>query len=416
MKVVHIYPVSCEYAYLKYLNPNLDPDAFDLEIMCNTDLEVRYLRGLHELGVDCALFYPRRFRLPIKEFTHRGGYQIVRFPITFFEGQQGRELPLTMLKYIKKEKPDLVHFHSIYGGRYFYPRFFDVVALFCKINKIPFLGWYHIGSFPQARRMSFLFTPVRFIKTAALRSCVGITSINHNELRRLFDPEYPGYYGIDFSMVPHRLTPNTFDIKMFYPVPRGEALTRTCLDRKKRYILIVCRLLYEKGLHYLLNAMPELVRWFPNVHLLIVGEFIEGEEDYQIVIQRLIKDLNIRDRVTFVERVEHHQGLLYYYNVADVFVLPTFMDSFGAVNLEAMACGVPVISTNREEIPYYLKPSVGIVIPEHDETALLDAIIRVLSGQFVANEAERKRILAQYSYIVAAASLKEWYEEILRHV
>lgn len=71
MKILYIYPYSCEYAYPNYLNPKLDPDEFDQEIMCHTDLELRYLRGLTELGEECVLFYPRRFRLPIKEFKHR---------------------------------------------------------------------------------------------------------------------------------------------------------------------------------------------------------------------------------------------------------------------------------------------------------------------------------------------------------
>lgn len=416
MKIVHIYPRSCEYAYPKYLDPNLNPDKFDLEIMCNTDLEVRYLQGLHELGEECVLFYPRRFHLPIKEFTHRAGYRIVRFPITFFEGlgDWNWQLPLAMLKHIKKEKPDLVHFHGILGGRYLYLKFFEIVAFFCKINKIPFFGWYHMGAFPKGRRIPILWIPARFFKTAALRSCAGITSINRNALRRLFDPEYPEYFGIDFSSVPHRLTPNTFDSKIFHHIPREEALVKTGMDRRKRYILMVARLCYEKGLHYLLNIMPELVRQFPDVHLLIVGEFIEGAESYKKKIKQLIKDLNIQDHVTFKGRVEHHQGLLYYYNVAEVFVLPTFMDSFAAVNLEAMACGLPVISTDREEIPYYLKPGVGILIPEHDEKALFEAIDRVLSGRFVVDEEERDRILAKYDYRVAAKSLKNWYEKILR--
>lgn len=414
MKIIHIYPVTCEYAYPKYLSPNLHPDAFDREIMCNTDLEVRYLKGLQELGVDCTLLYPRRFNLPVKSFVHRGGYRIIRFPVTFFEGQTGKALPLGMLRYIKKEKPDLVHFHGIYGGKQFFrPPFFDIMAFFCKINKIPFFGWYHVGTFPQGRRMPFLWIPARFIKSCAFRSCWGITSINQNELGRLFDSGDPEYYGIHFSKLPHLHTPNTFDNTIFYPVSRDESLARTGLDKDKRYILMVARLFPEKGLHNLLNVMPELACRFPDVHLLIIGEFIHGTEEYKQKIKHIIEDLNIHDRVAFLGRIEHQGGLLYYYNLADVFVLPTLKETFGGVNLEAIACGTPVISTDCGEIPYYLTKGVGIIVPKGNETALLNAVTRMLSGDFKIYEEERDRIMKKYDYRSAALLLKKWYENVI---
>jgi len=420
MKIIHVYPATCEYAYPKYLNPKLDPDQFDLEIMCNTDLEVRYLKGLQELGVDCTLLYPRRFNVAVKSFTHRGGYRLVRFPVSFFKGKIGKEYSLLMLKYIRKEKPDLVHYHGIFGGGKLWPiRFFNIVALFCKINKIPFFGWYHVGGMSPGRIENILRNiPVVknvmfFLKSWPIKIVSGITSINHVGLKRLFDPRHPEYYGYDFSKIPYKLTSNTFNPKFFYPVERDKAIRKAGLDPKKRYIIIVSRLFEQKGLHYLINVLPQLIKKFPNVHLLVIGEFLEEAEDYKKYIYKTINELNIGEYVTFLGRIEHHQGLLYYLNASEVFILPTYMDSFAAVNIEAMACGVPVISTRQGEIPYYLKPGVGILVPEHDENELCKAIDKVLSGTFKYNWEEQKSILAQYDYLNAAKSLKTWYEKIL---
>jgi glycosyltransferase involved in cell wall biosynthesis len=413
MKILYIYPSSCEYSYPKYLNRNLNPDAFDEEVMCQTDLEIRYLRGLTELGNECVLFYPRRFHLPIKEFKHRGGYRIVRFPISFFGGRNGWEFPLAMLKHIKREKPDLVHFIGIYGGRYLYVRFFDLVGQFCRSNGIPFFGWYHVGYFPRGRRLPVLWYPARYVCARTLRSCSGITSVNHEELSRLFDPRDPRYYGIDFSGVPYRLMSNTFDPKMFFSIPRDKALSKIHLDRNKRYVLMVARLLYEKGLHHLLNILPKLIQEFPNLHLLVIGEFIEGVQNYQGEIQDIIGNLNIKDRITFLGRIEHQDGLVYYYNVADVCVLPSLTESFGAVNLEALACGTPVVATNCGEIPYYLTSGLGIVVPPGDEAALHKAISQILSGRFVMDDSEREGLFSKYDYRKASIGVRDWYLEIL---
>jgi glycosyltransferase involved in cell wall biosynthesis len=415
MKVLHLYPATCEYAYPKYLDQSLDPDAFDQEILCNTDLEVRYLKGLTELGVNCVFVYPRRFRLPSKEFTHRGGYRMVRVPVEFFEGHIGIELPFTMHNVILREKPDLVHMHGVFlaGSRFFNPDFFDLTAAFCRRHAIPFFGWHHVGEFPLGSRLPVLWLARKFSKMRAIRSCAGITSINHMGLQRLFDPAFPGYYGLDFSTVPHLHTPNTYDPSVFYPIPRLEARRRCGLDPNAHYILMVSRLFYEKGLHFLLEIMPEILHRHPEARLLVIGDFIQGAEAYHQKINRMMRDLGLEQRVTILPRVEHHQGLVDFYNSADVFVLPTLRESFGAVNIEAMACGIPVISTDREEIPYYLTPATGLLVKEHDQHALLEAVDTVLSGRFHPDEARRKQILARYSYKEAAARLKEWYEEIL---
>ena len=318
-----------------------------------------------------------------------------------------------MLKYIKKEKPDLVHYHGIYGGRYYYPKFFNITAYFCKTNRIPFFGWYHTGELAQGKRFPLLVKPIKFAKIRALRRCAGITSINHPELDRLFNPLSEYYYGIDFSGIPHCHTPNTVDRKMFYPVSREEALRKTGLNKNKKYILMVSRLLQEKGLHHLLNVMPALAQRFPDVHLLIVGEFISSARGYEHQIMQQVSDLRIKEKITFVGRVEHNEGLLYYYNAADVFVLPTLKETFGGVNLEAIACGTPAVATECGEIPYYLSERVGIVIPKGNEEAILNALTKVLLGQFHTDEEEREKILEKYDYRSAASLLRDWYREVL---
>ncbi|MFC1462240.1 glycosyltransferase [Verrucomicrobiota bacterium] len=414
MRIIHVYPVPCEYSYPKYLDPHLDPDAFDSEVMCHTDLEVRYLRGLHELGEDCTLLYPRQNRPSIKEFSHRGGYRIVRFPISFFEGKRG-PLALGMLRYIRDKQPDLVHFHGIYGGGYLPLKMFDLVSGLCQRRSIPFFGWYHVGSLvlPGRGRWPFARRFYRAVRIHSLRRCAGITSINSSELERLFNRDHADYYGVDFGGIPHCLTPNTYDSEVFSPVPRAEARARLGLSPDGQYMLMVARLFREKGLHHLLNLMPHLLGQFPNVRLLVVGEFIQGTEEYRGEVESQLGRLGLRDRITFVGRVEHGQELRDYYGSADVFVLPTLKETFGGVNIEAMACGAPVVSTTCGEIPRYVTKASGLVVEPGDEDALLEALRCVLSGRFQTDDVARERILAQYEYRSSAKRLRDWYRDIL---
>lgn len=420
MKIIHVYPASCEYAYPKYLDRTFNPDRFDIEIMTKTDLEVRYLKGIIELGEESILLYPRRFKLPIKEFKHEGGYKIVRFPVSFFKGKNGREYSFKMLKYIKNNKPDLVHFHGIYsGGKFFFIRFFIFMGLFCKLYKIPFFGWYHVGNNNWGEKENYLrkyslFKKIfNFLRKAPLELCTGITSINQIELEKLFNKKSDIYYNIGLKDIPHLYTPNTIDRKTFYPVDRQFALKELNLSSDKRYILTVARLTYSKGIHILINIIPHLINQDRDLHFLIIGEFIEGEESYKQEIFQSIERKNISNNISFLGRVEHDDGLNLYYNIASVFILPTLQETFGGVNLEALACHLPVVSTDCGEIPYYLKTGLGFVVPKNNEMELKNAVEKVLFGDFQLDTALLEKTLKEFDYKNTSKKLLDWYKKVL---
>lgn len=413
LRVIHLYPYPYESYYPRYLDRALPPDEFDETIACCTDLEVRYLAGMHALGDRCTLLYPRRFGLPEKSFTHRRGYEIRRFPITWFEQPAGITrggIMRGMLRYIAAQRPDVVHFQGLYVGGFFpFNMQFQTVRL-CRRLGIPVHGWYHIGRFPpRAGRVPAVRALYRAIRVWTLRRMAGIVSINHNELARLFDPASPEYYGINLGIVPHTQMANTYDPDLFHPTPRAEARARLGLAGDRHYLLMASRLFPEKGLHDLLATLPDLVRRFPRLELLVIGEFIEEAAAYRHEIERQIAELGLTGRVRFLGRIEHHQGLPLYYSAADLFVLPTYMDSFAAVNIEALACGTPVVSTDREEIPTYLKAGAGLVVPQRGVAELREAIAAVLSGGFQFDPAAVRRILAPYDYRQAGRRLHDWY-------
>jgi glycosyltransferase involved in cell wall biosynthesis len=132
-------------------------------------------------------------------------------------------------------------------------------------------------------------------------------------------------------------------------------------------VLFVGRFVYYKGVDGLLDAMARC-----SGTLLLVGE---GPLEPQLRHRAIA--LGIQDRVVFAGRVSD-EDLPAYYHASDVFVLPSIArtETFGVVQVEAMAAGLPVVSTNLPTgVPWVNQDGVsGLVVPPGDPGRLADAI------------------------------------------
>jgi len=144
-------------------------------------------------------------------------------------------------------------------------------------------------------------------------------------------------------------------------------------------LLFVGRLVYYKGLQVLLRAARE---WRGSIVLV-------GEGPLEPELRRLVADLGLIDRVHFEGRVEDDL-LPAYYQACDAFVLPSVArtEAFGLVQVEAMAAGLPVVSTSLPTgVPWVNQHGeTGLVVPPHDAAALAHAL-----GQLNGSEELRRR-------------------------
>lgn len=178
-------------------------------------------------------------------------------------------------------------------------------------------------------------------------------------------------------------------------------------DREGPTVLFVGRLVETKGIYDLLEAVDRLEE---RVHLRIVGDGDERES-----VRRLARDRSIARQVTFEGEIPH-SDLPGYYAAADVFCLPTHVDSFATVNLEAMACGTPVVTTDLEGIKTYLRPGVdGLTIPPRDRAALSRALSELVSDpdrRRKMGSHARKRAY-EFSWSRQATRLERFCEDVL---
>lgn len=103
-------------------------------------------------------------------------------------------------------------------------------------------------------------------------------------------------------------------------------------------VITAARLTGQKGHWHLIRAFKEVIQQIPDAKLLILGE---GEEEKYLY--QLIMDLNL---VNNVKLIGYHKNPYYYLKKSDLFVFSSIFEGFGNILLEAMACGLPIISTD----------------------------------------------------------------------
>lgn len=151
------------------------------------------------------------------------------------------------------------------------------------------------------------------------------------------------------------------------------------------FIISVGRLVPWKGFGALIEIMPDLVKENPNFKLLIVGEGPERED-----LESRIKNQELEDAVILLGKLPHSE-LMVHLRSAKMFVLNTAYEGLSHQLLEALASGLPVITTNVCGNPEVITDGEnGILVGFDDKTALKEAILRVwkdraLTEKFIQN-------------------------------
>ena len=191
-------------------------------------------------------------------------------------------------------------------------------------------------------------------------------------------------------------------VTVFPPTPDLQSDPSNPLNLRERYGLNNCRvvgfvgrLAEDKGVHYLIDAIPQVLERFPDVRFLLVGEQekVIGETVYE----------RLRDKIAGLGEHVLSLGVLpdsqlaEFYAECEMLVLPSInsTEAFGMVQVEAMLKGVPVIATDLPGVRVAISASgMGEIIPPRDSQALADAIIRVMSNRaaYVKPAAEINRL------------------------
>lgn len=166
---------------------------------------------------------------------------------------------------------------------------------------------------------------------------------------------------------------NGVDTRVFHPVERIAARARLGLPDRAQVLISVGGLVERKGMHRVIDCLPPLMMQHPDLHYLIVGGG-GGEGDLRAELEAQVVRLGLAGRVHFLGTLPP-DALKWPLSAADVFVLATRNEGWANVFLEAMACGLPVVTTdvggNAEVV---CRDELGSIVPFDDAVALQQAL------------------------------------------
>lgn len=189
-----------------------------------------------------------------------------------------------------------------------------------------------------------------------------------------------------------------------------QTYSRRTAAPQKRSILFLANLEYRKGIFTLLEAFGRVAQAIPDCSLEIWGEGSQVD-----AVEKLILQSPFRDRI-FIRGLAPREKVGEIMRSHSVYCLPSYGEPFGMTLLEAMASGLPIVTTNVGGPPYLVHDSGGRIIPPRDAVRLADALIEILSSaelQESMGAYNCKRVEQEFSWSKSIDRLESVYEWVL---
>ena len=205
---------------------------------------------------------------------------------------------------------------------------------------------------------------------------------------------------------------NGVDTERFNPNVNGNSIRKIYKLENCPVVLYLGRLAPYKGVQFLIEAIPEVLRELPETKFLISGAM-----RYDIIdLSRLIKSLKVENSVVFTGYVSD-RDIPNLYACCDVFCYPSLWEGFGLTPAEAQACGKPVVAFNNCALPEVVKNRrTGLLVEPRNVKALAEALIHLLYDKErrirMGSEA-REMMLRLFSWDKAAQQTLQVYHEAL---
>ena len=370
----------------------------------------RELAGLVDVGVRC--FGPPR-QDPLVEASYE--------PWDAF-GKDGKGSALAYLSVDLRMAEgvagaDLVHSHTWYAnfGGYLAQVLYGTPHVVTSHSLEPLRPW-------KAEQLGPGYRLSSWAERTALEQADAVIGVS----RAMADDILRVYPAVDPARV--KVVHNGIDTDEFFPDPETDALTSLGIDPEAPYVLFVGRVARQKGITYLLEAAREFI---PEAGLVVCAtapDTPEVEAEVRAGIDSLARE---RRGVTWLDTMLPRRQVVQLMSHATVFVCPSVYEPFGFINVEAMACGAPVVASAVGGIPEVVVDGVtGLLVPLEPSgdplgspadpaafaAALSAQVNRLLRDPDLASRlgaAGRERAVAEFTWAAVAAKTVEVYKEAL---
>jgi glycosyltransferase involved in cell wall biosynthesis len=300
-----------------------------------------------------------------------GGVQVHRAATWFHLA--GAPICPSLISFIKREQPDMVHIH--------WPNPFAVLALLASGYRGKLVMTYHSDVVRQRTWANF-FAPF-LNRVLSLCDAIIVTSPDYLTSSSVLKSYHNKCRVVPYGIDTHWLS--------------TDSSMREAKEIRNRFpgsiILAVGRLIYYKGFEFLVEAMRKV-----QANALIIGDGLLRKE-----LEQRADRAGVRDNVHFLGEIKN-EDTRPYYQACDVFVLPSVArsEAFGIVQLEAMACGKPVINTQLDSgVPFVSRHGeTGFTVLPGNADALAAAINQLIEDEGLRHrlgEAGRHRMAAEFT-------------------
>jgi len=260
-------------------------------------------------------------------------------------------------------KPDIVHIQYLAPGL--------IPILTARLARVPvILATVHIaGSIVYGKKAKMLLRLAAFFCTRFICVSRGVEEFWFGD-SEIFDPATVNKSRKHFTV--YNAIDNVAIDKAVSAVERNKI--KEMLGIAGRQVIgIVGRLAHQKGHTILLDAMVGVIREFPTVVLMIIGEGPERQK-----LEEKASALNINKNILWMG-AQPQNKVFEFYAIMDIFAMPSLYEGFGLTAAEAMAARVPIVGTKVEGLSEVIEDGVsGYLVPAGNNQALGDALIELL--------------------------------------
>lgn len=296
-------------------------------------------------------------------------------------------------KILKEKKGDLIHAHNFY----YYPA--DLAYLAAKLKRTPFFfhPYFYYPS-REARKWKYYRKTIGRLTMRA--DCIfALTEYEKKVILNFFRPKR-------IEVIPPGIE------RVFCQKTPFNIYTKIGLPQDRRIILFVGRICYGKGVDTLIRAYAKVSKKHPGTILALAGSDFGDQRKFE----KMATALRVEKNIVWLGELSIEKLASAYQN-ATLFCLPTLYENFGLVLVEAMAAGLPIVSTDYSAVPYVVpKDKAGFLTKKGDHKHFADYMDKILKNPKLAQsmgEAGRREA-KKYTWQKMANQIEKIYHDQLK--
>jgi glycogen synthase len=274
----------------------------------------------------------------------------------------------------------------------------------------------------KAEQLGTAYRASTWVEKTAYQNADGVVAVSES-MRQ----DVHSLYGVPFERI--RVIPNGIDLEQYRPTPDPAVLAKYQIDPNKPFVLFVGRITRQKGIIHLVNAIKYLR---PGVQVVLCAGAPDTEEIGREMTAKVEQARHeTANPIHWIAQIVPKEDIIPLYTMAALFVCPSVYEPFGIINLEAMACGTPVVASAVGGIKEVVVPGeTGVLVPleargatdfeprDADRFArdLAAAINQLLDNPTLLQEMGRRareRVEKYFNWTSVAARTVQFYRDML---